>query len=893
VAAPATRLSTELASATHSATSVEVDVTGDSGASAAAVRAVGGRVRASVKGALTATVPGTKLAALAASAGVDRVAKPIHPTEQAVSEGVGLSNATAWQTAGFTGKNVKVAIIDAAFGSLPSGIAVHETDYCAQPTSDQHGSAVAEIVHEMAPDAQLYLYCVDTPVEVNTAEQAILALGGVKVISMSLGWDGDSRGDGTDGSGDGTSVAHAIQDARQHGILFVDAAGNSAQDHWSGTFADTDKDHYADLDGVGYANEDDLVRVGHNSGASVTLQWDQWPTSNLDVELVLFESECNNNTSCDNPTPLNGGNPYVAEQAPGTNPVLDPDISDSFNLDVIWDIYVLVPSSQPSIRFDLTFDGAVYPSYRATYGDAAHAARAAAGSIDEDAASPYAMAVGAVDASPLAGTNNDPCFGGSSATTGLPFELYSSQGPTIDGRYKPDILGYDGTASSVYGQAFCGTSAAAPHVAGAAALVAQADPSLDASQLEDALEQRADHGSPINPADNALGHGVLTLGNPAGGVTAPSGSGFTPLPSPVRVLDTRNGTGSAGHVAPIAGGQNISITIPNTVVPADATAVAINVTGVLPAHSGPAFLGIFPGGRTYPNTSNVNLAAPYDTIAAASTIVALGAGGVVQVHAGAHSTDAVLDVTGYFTAGSGSKYTAEATPFRAYDGRNVSGGDLSTDHSVVIHPNLPVGATAALINLTATGQTAPGFFNAAPTPSTSSSSLNFTPKINRANMAIVGLASDGTFTVSDHAGSAFPIVDVVGYFSPTGASSFVPLASPVRIVDTRNGDGGRKAALTAGLVDPIYAGGLNSVPYSATAVVTGVTAVDHSGSTFLTAYPAGITRPNTSTVNVTAGRIVPNGATVGFGTGSGADSLAVYNLTGSTDLIVDLFGYFA
>ncbi|HEY2167204.1 MAG TPA: S8 family serine peptidase, partial [Jatrophihabitantaceae bacterium] len=542
-----------------------------------------------------------------------------------------------------------------------------------------------------------------------------------------------------------------------------------------------------------------------------------------------------------------------------------------------------VPSSQPGIHYDLTWEGDVSPSLRASD----DVARGAAGSIDEDAASPYAMAVGAADAS-----NSNPCqLDGSSATTGRPLELYSSQGPTIDGRYKPDILGYDGTASSVYGGAFCGTSAAAPHVAGAAALLAQADPSLDASQLEDALEQRADHGSPINPADNALGHGVLTLGNPADGVTAASGSGFTPLPSPVRVLDTRNGTGTGGHVAPIAAGQNISITIPNTVVPAGATAVAINVTGVLPAHSGPAFLGIFPGGRTYPNTSNVNLAAPYDNIAAASTIVALGPGGVVQLHAGAHNTDAVLDVTGYFTAGSGSKYTAESTPFRAYDGRN-GGGELSTDHSVVIHPNLPAGATAALINLTATGQTAPGFFNAAPTPSTSSSSLNFTPKINRANMAIVGLAGDGTFTVSDHAGSAYPIVDVVGYFSPTGASGFVPLASPVRIVDTRNGNGGRKASLTAGLVDSIYAGGLDGVPYSATAVVTGVTAVDHSGSTFLTAYPAGITRPNTSTVNVTANRIVPNGATVGFGTGSSANRLAVFNLTGSTDLIVDLFGYF-
>jgi hypothetical protein len=60
-------------------------------------------------------------------------------------------------------------------------------------------------------------------------------------------------------------------------------------------------------------------------------------------------------------------------------------------------------------------------------------------------------------------------------------EFFSSQGPTIDGRTKPDITGIDGvsvTAAGSFVSPFFGTSAAAPHVAGIAALALQAAPCL-------------------------------------------------------------------------------------------------------------------------------------------------------------------------------------------------------------------------------------------------------------------------------------------------------------------------------------------------------------------------------------------------------------------------------
>jgi hypothetical protein len=62
-------------------------------------------------------------------------------------------------------------------------------------------------------------------------------------------------------------------------------------------------------------------------------------------------------------------------------------------------------------------------------------------------------------------------------------EFFSSQGPTLDGRTKPDVAAIDGisiTGAGNFEVPFFGTSAAAPHVAGIAALALQAAPCLAA-----------------------------------------------------------------------------------------------------------------------------------------------------------------------------------------------------------------------------------------------------------------------------------------------------------------------------------------------------------------------------------------------------------------------------
>ena len=105
-----------------------------------------------------------------------------------------------------------------------------------------------------------------------------------------------------------------------------------------------------------------------------------------------------------------------------------------------------------------------------------------------------AMAVGAIDHSDW--------------TTG-PQESFSSQGPTNDGRIKPDICGPDGISNDVFGT-FSGTSASCAHVAGAAALILSRNQICSASELMNALTTSAiDMGNPGK--DNIYGYGRLNL----------------------------------------------------------------------------------------------------------------------------------------------------------------------------------------------------------------------------------------------------------------------------------------------------------------------------------------------------------------------------------------------
>ena len=68
-----------------------------------------------------------------------------------------------------------------------------------------------------------------------------------------------------------------------------------------------------------------------------------------------------------------------------------------------------------------------------------------------------------------------------------------------------------------------------------------------------------------------------------------------------------------------------------------------------------------------------------------------------------------------------------------------------------------------------------------------------------------------------------------------------------------------------------------------------VTGVLPTAPTFLTVWPSGGSRPDTSNLNPTAGSVVPNAVQTGIG---GDDRFNVFNAGGFCDVVVDVVGTF-
>jgi hypothetical protein len=131
-------------------------------------------------------------------------------------------------------------------------------------------------------------------------------------------------------------------------------------------------------------------------------------------------------------------------------------------------------------------------------------------------------------------------------------------------------------------------------------------------------------------------------------------------------------------------------------------------------------------------------------------------------------------------------------------------------------------------------------------------------------------------------------VDVVGYFDPTTGRASTP--STRRILDDRGqglsgpwGPGQTRVLPVAG------ASGTN-VPAAASALVANVTATAGTAGSFVTVFPAGVTKPNSSNLNFGVGQTIPNLVTVKVGTSGG---VALANTLGNVDLIADAVGYYA
>jgi TRAP-type uncharacterized transport system substrate-binding protein len=271
-------------------------------------------------------------------------------------------------------------------------------------------------------------------------------------------------------------------------------------------------------------------------------------------------------------------------------------------------------------------------------------------------------------------------------------------------------------------------------------------------------------------ATNAVGTGPAS---------APSAPG-TPLPhghlvpvAPVRLLDTRTGTVTNPVKIALAPYGSLTVKVAGVTgspVPSGATAAAINLTATAPTTAGFLTADSTASG----GTSTANFTA--GKTVANLVITRLSTNGTMTIvnHSGG-SVQVIADVEGYLTTSGTTSTWVSPAPVRLLDTRTgtatnpvktaiAPGASVTVKVAGVTGSPVPSGATAAAINLTATGATAPGYLTADSTASGGTSTANFSTGQTVANLVITRLASNGTMTIVNRSsGTVQVIADVEGY----------------------------------------------------------------------------------------------------------------------------------
>ncbi len=412
-------------------------------------RLSGARVEATHRNLVRLSVPLGAIRSLVAMPGVKFVRKPMKPLPLAggiTSEGVATTGADTWHDAGFMGTDLKVAILDcdgfAGYqdllgNELPTAdrVVVQSFSLDGNLEAGVHGTACAEIVHDMSPGATLYLVNYSDEIGMFMAIEWLIAQG-VDIITHSCGWVNIGPYDGTGGICDEVNIAH------DNGIFWVNSIGNQAQRHWEGHFKDKDRDRWNE-----FLRRDETIAISASEGDSiyVFLSWNDWGPlwplfsrgSTHDYDLYLLDAGLNIVASSagyqnGNEDPVEGIQYYVS--TPGIYHVAVHNYAAS------GDHHLEIYSFRHNLQHQVPESSLVIP----------------------------ADASGAVAAGAAHWNNKS-------------LETFSSWGPRdIEGGgppdynhpvYKPELLSPDDVSNFTYSGGFLGTSASSPHVAGAAALL--------------------------------------------------------------------------------------------------------------------------------------------------------------------------------------------------------------------------------------------------------------------------------------------------------------------------------------------------------------------------------------------------------------------------------------
>ena len=416
----------------------------------------------------------------------------VRRTGSVTSAGDTVMRADLTRAMGVTGKGVKVGIIADSLrdpatsinsGDLPATVTiVNGQDGSTDPGARDEGRALAEIIHDLAPGADLFFRTgFPTSVDFIAAVQELTAAG-VHVIVDDIGFFNEPVFE------EGP-VAQAVRQAIQQGVLFVSAAGNDAQRHYQGMFKEfdpNDGDPLINLHDFGGGDTRLALRIGAQARVVVFLQWPNpfdGSANTADYDLFLADAT-GNILAISNDDQLQTTVPPL--EAIGFTNTTDQAITVGVVVNRV---------AGPALPFSLQFN--------ALGRIAVLTHNVTSGSVFGHPCVRDVVAVGAVDV-------NDVGFD--------TLEGFSSQGPcelffpTHEVRTKPDVAAADGVNTSLADFApFFGTSAAAPHVAAVAALLIEAagGPGVVSNpRIADILRVAAvDRGTP--GVDNGFGHGVV------------------------------------------------------------------------------------------------------------------------------------------------------------------------------------------------------------------------------------------------------------------------------------------------------------------------------------------------------------------------------------------------
>ena len=379
---------------------------------------------------------------------------------------------------------------------------------CAFPGAGAEGTALLEIAHDLAPGAQLSFANGDTDLSFMQAVNALAASN--DIVVDDVGFYGEAY-DGT--SAVSTNTASALNSLSNPIRAYVTAVGNDADEHYLGNYSDSGIDGLTipgvvrsghlhlfrqaadttDVLGLG-PKPYNLIFLPHSGEVVIFLTWnDPFGSSANNYDLYLVQQSTGQVVARSTDTQSGGQDPvefidFVNSGAQDYFRIVVQNVNNAAASRLL-NLFSFQPECAPDgprVLAPPHHDRHNYNTLTRSISAEGDAGGSPASVISVAAICSGSSATASLFSSTLP---DESCNDRSHATA----EFFSSRGPTLDGRTKPDIAAIDGvsvTGSGGFGSPFFGTSAAAPHIAAIAGLLLQAAPCLLTSGSVDASAAR-------------------------------------------------------------------------------------------------------------------------------------------------------------------------------------------------------------------------------------------------------------------------------------------------------------------------------------------------------------------------------------------------------------------